>query len=76
MKTKVKLTAIFQEAKEGGYIAFIEEIPGVNTQGETLKEAKENLIEAFELVMDTQRMISQKELKNSKIIREPLELAS
>jgi predicted RNase H-like HicB family nuclease len=76
MKAKIKFTAIFQEAKEGGYTTFIEEIPGVNTQGDTLKEAKENLIEAFELVMDTQRMLSKKNLKNSKFIREPLELAS
>lgn len=50
MKTKLKLTAIFEEAEEGGYIAFIEEIPGVNTQGETLEETKANLLEAFELV--------------------------
>jgi predicted RNase H-like HicB family nuclease len=57
MKARVKFTAIFQEAEEGGYTAFIEEIPGVNTQGDTLKKAKENLIEAFELVMDTQRML-------------------
>jgi predicted RNase H-like HicB family nuclease len=76
MKAKIKFTAIFQEAEEGGYTAFIEEIPGVNTQGNTLKEAKENLIEAFELVVDTQRMLSKKNLKNSKFIREPLELAS
>ena len=56
MKAKLKLTAVFQEAEEGGYIAFIEELPGVNTQGDTLDEAKSNLLEAMDLVMDTRRI--------------------
>jgi predicted RNase H-like HicB family nuclease len=76
MKAKLKLTAVFQEAEEGGYVAFIEEIPGVNTQGDTLDEAKKNLLEALELVTETQRMLSEKELKNTKFIRESLDLAS
>ena len=76
MKAKIKLTAVFQEADEGGYVAFIEEIPGVNTQGDTLEEAKRNLLEALELVTDTHRMISEKELKNKRFIRESLDLAS
>lgn len=76
MKTQLKLTAVFQEAGEGGYIAFVEEIPGINTQGETLDEAKTNLLEALHLVTDTQRMLSEKELKDTRFIKEPLELAS
>lgn len=52
MEAKLNLTAVFEEAEEGGYIAYIEEIPGVNTQGETLDEARINLQEA--LVMVTQ----------------------
>ncbi len=60
MKAKLKLTAVFEEAEEGGYVAFIEELPGVNTQGESLDEARENLPEALELVMDTQRTLSDK----------------
>lgn len=32
MEAKLKLTAIFEKAEEGGYVAFIEELPGVNTQ--------------------------------------------
>ncbi len=43
MDNKLNLTAVFEKAEEGGYIAYIEEIPGVNTQGETISEAKENL---------------------------------
>lgn len=75
MKTKMKLTAIFEEAEEGGYVAFIEELPGVNTQGETLEESKANLLEALELVLQTQRELSEKELGNRKYIKEALEFA-
>ena len=76
MKTKLKLTAVFEEAEDGGYIAFIEELPGVNTQGDTLEESKTNLLEALEMVLQSQREISEKELSNRKIIREQLEFAS
>ena len=75
MKTKLKLTAVFEEAEEGGFVAFIEEIPGVNTQGETLEEAKANLLEALDLVLQTQRDISEKDLVNRKFIKESLEFA-
>jgi predicted RNase H-like HicB family nuclease len=52
-------TAIFEQA-EGGYIAYIEEIPGVNTQGDTLDEARSNLLEAFEMVISVRREIADK----------------
>jgi len=45
------LTAIFQKVPEG-YIGFVEELPGANTQGATLEEARENLAEAVELVLE------------------------
>ena len=76
MKAKLKLTAVFEQAEEGGYIAFFEELPGVNTQGETMNEAKENLLEALNLVMDTQRMLSEKSLGNRNVIKESLLFAS
>ena len=76
MKAKLELTAVFEEAEEGGYVAFIEELPGVNTQGESLEEAKINLLEALELIMDTQRSLSEKTLENRKVIKESLHLAS
>lgn len=76
MKTTLKLTTVFEEAEDGGYMAFVEELPGVNRQGETLDEAKVNLIEAFELVLDTRRVLSEKTLHNKKVIREQLHFAS
>jgi len=62
MKASLKLTAVFEEDKEStGNIGYIEEIPGVNSQGETLEEAKQNLSEALDLVLETRRMVSQEE---------------
>ncbi len=76
MKTELKLTAVFEEAEEGGCIAFFEELPGVNTQGETIQEAKVNLLDALDLVMDTQRMLSEQNLGNKNLIKEWLVFAS
>ena len=52
----LKLTKIYQKVPEG-YIGFVEELPGANTQGETLEETKANLEEAIELVMETNRQL-------------------
>ncbi|MCX6815622.1 MAG: type II toxin-antitoxin system HicB family antitoxin [Candidatus Aenigmarchaeota archaeon] len=68
------LTAIYKKVKEG-YVAYVEEIPGVNTQGSTLKEAKENLLDALKLVLEANREISGKEMKNEKIIREKISVS-
>lgn len=75
MKASLKLTAVFEEVPEGGYISYIEEIAGVNSQGETLDEAKINLAEALEMILDTQRMLSREEQQNKILIRENLEFA-
>ena len=74
MKVDMKFTAVFEEAEEGGYVAYLEEMPGVNTQGETIEEAKTNLEEAFKLVVETQRTLQHDELKNKTIIKEVFEL--
>ena len=55
MNKKLNITAVFEKAEEGGYIVYIEEIPGVNTQGETIQEAKRNLSEALKLVLEVNR---------------------
>jgi len=51
-------TAVFEEAEEGGYIAYAAEVPGTTTQGETLEEARENLREAVELILETNRRLA------------------
>jgi predicted RNase H-like HicB family nuclease len=55
----MSFTAVFQKVPEG-YIAFVEELPGANTQGETLEEARENLKEAVELVLEANRTLRKK----------------
>ena len=66
---KEKLTAIFQKSPYG-YIGFIEELPGGNTQGTTLDEVRKNLIEAVHLVLDANRQLFEEELTGLEIIKE------
>lgn len=54
----LSFTAVFVEVPEGGYAAFVDEIPGANTQGETLEEARENLKEALQMVLETNLIVS------------------
>ncbi|HDR50413.1 MAG TPA: type II toxin-antitoxin system HicB family antitoxin [Mariniphaga anaerophila] len=69
----LSFTAVFVEEPKGGYSAYIEEIPGANSQGETLDEAKENLKDALQMVLETNRILSQKNiLKGTKNLKEPL----
>lgn len=63
-------TAVYE--KHGRwYAAYVEEIPGVNTQGRTLKEARENLREALELILEANRALAKRRRK-TKARREPL----
>jgi len=54
------------------YLGWVEEIPGVNTQGKTLKETKENLKEALLLILETNRILNKKEFPRGKVIRQSL----
>ncbi len=72
---ELALTAVFKKVPEG-YIAFVEELPGANTQGETLDEARENLREAVELVLDANRALAREEADEGEVIREPLKIAA
>jgi len=68
-----QFTAIYKKHGKW-YLGWVEEIPGVNTQGRTLKEAKENLKEALFLILETNRILNKKEIKG-KVIREPLTIS-
>jgi len=52
------LNAVYLKVPEG-YIAFVEELPGANTQGATLHEARENLKEAVEMILETNRALAE-----------------
>ena len=69
----MQFTAVFQQVPEG-FIAFVEELPGANTQGETLEEARENLAEAVTLVLEANRALAEESLQGKVVIREPLVL--
>jgi predicted RNase H-like HicB family nuclease len=70
-----KFTAVFRQVPEG-YIAFVEELPGANSQGATLKEARENLREAVQLVIEANRQLAEEELAGSAAIRETLRFSA
>jgi predicted RNase H-like HicB family nuclease len=70
----MQLTAVFRRIPTG-YIGFVEELPGANTQAATLEEAKFGLVEAVRLVFDANRQVSEASLGGQDVIREPLDLA-
>jgi predicted RNase H-like HicB family nuclease len=67
----MEFTAVFRKVPEG-FIAFVEELPGANTQAATLEEARQNLKEAVKLVLEANRILAEESLKGQKVIREPL----
>ncbi len=69
----MNFTAVYQKVPEG-YIAFVEELPGANTQGATLDEARENLQEAVMMVLEANRALAEEELKGQDVLREPIRL--
>jgi predicted RNase H-like HicB family nuclease len=69
----MQFTAVFQKMPEG-YIGFVEELPGANTQGRTLEEARANLAEAVELVLEANRVLAEESIQGQEVIREPLSL--
>ena len=71
----MKLTAVFEKVPEG-YIGFIEELPGANSQGATIEETRSNLKEAVELVLEANRALSEESLKGKRVIREPFSISA
>lgn len=70
----MKLTAVYMPVPEG-YIGFVQEIPGANSQGETLAEVRENLREAVQLVLEANRELAEQALAGKDVEREPFEFA-
>jgi predicted RNase H-like HicB family nuclease len=68
---EIRFTAVFEKVPEG-YIAFAEELPGANTQGATLDEARENLREAIFLVLEANRVLCEESIEGRDVIREAL----
>ena len=75
LRMALELTAVFRKVPEG-YVAFVEELPGANTQGATLDEARANLREAVELTLEANRALAEEDLAGADVIREPLKLTA
>jgi predicted RNase H-like HicB family nuclease len=72
---KLEFTAIYRKVPEG-YIAFVEELPGANTQGATLEEARANLEEATRMVLEANRELARQDAGEGEVIREPLRITA
>jgi predicted RNase H-like HicB family nuclease len=72
---KLQFTAVYEKVPEG-YIAFVEELPGANTQAPTLEEARTSLDEAVRLVLEANRALAEEALGNKSVIREPLKITA
>ena len=72
---QLQFTAVYEKVPEG-YIGFVEELPGANTQAPTLEEARISLDEAVRLVLEANRALAEETLGNKAVIREPLKITA
>jgi predicted RNase H-like HicB family nuclease len=70
-----RFTAIFEQENEW-WIGYVEELPGANTQGATLEEARENLQEAVALILKANRELLERERHGKNVIKEELVVAA
>jgi predicted RNase H-like HicB family nuclease len=71
---KMSFTAVFMRVPEG-YVGFVEELPGANTQGKTLREVRRNLREAVCLVLEANRNLAEQQIADKRVIREKIEVS-
>ena len=70
-----QFTAVFE--KDGNWwMGYVEELPGANTQGATIEEARENLKEAIQMVLEANREIARRERQGRTVIREEISVAA
>lgn len=70
----MKFTAIIEKSDDGWYVGQVEEMPAAISQGKTIEELKENLLDALRLLLEVNREITEKEYKGKLVIREELSL--
>lgn len=71
----LEFTAVYRKVPEG-YIGFVEELPGANTQGLTLDETRRNLEEAARMVLEANRELAEREAAGHDVIRETLRITA
>ena len=72
---EITLTAVFKKVPSG-YVGFVEELPGANTQGTTLEETRSNLEEAIVLVLEANRTMEEERIQDADVIREPMVMST
>ena len=68
-------TAVYEEVSEsegGGYVAYVEELPGAISEGDTLEEARANLRDAIELLLETNRELTGRPGPGKTVTREKI----
>jgi len=73
--TDMKLTAIIEKSKDGWYVGQIEEIPAALAQGKTIEELKVNLLDAVQMILASNKEITELDYKGKEVIREQLVVA-
>ena len=71
----MELTAVFKKVPEG-YIGWVEELTGANTQGKTLEETRENLQEAIRLVFEANRELTERDLQGEEVLKKSVSVAA
>ena len=71
----MKLTAIIEKSEDGWYVGQVEEFPAALSQGKTIGELKANLLEAFQLLMEANKVETEKDYEDREVIRENLVVA-
>jgi len=69
---QMKLTAIIEKSEDGWYVGQVEELPAAISQGKTIDELKTNLLEAFRLIMETNKEETERDYRDKEVIREKL----
>lgn len=70
----MKFTAIIEKSNDGWFVGQIEEMPVAISQGKTIDELKQNLLDALRLLLEVNREITEKEYRGKTVIREELSL--
>jgi predicted RNase H-like HicB family nuclease len=70
----MELTVVFRKVPDG-YIGWVEELPGANTQGSTLAEAQENILEAIQMTLEANHELTGAPLPSEFTIKEKVSLA-
>ncbi len=71
----MRLTAVYMAVPEG-FVGFVEELPGANTQGDTMEEVRENLKEAVQMVLEANRELAERSIEGQVVSREPFDLTA